>query len=375
EIPAWEDEKQFKQLFQDWQIQEQQGKTLFFALKNWNPLPPQNANTKALQERIKKFGNQQDQGVEHLQTLMKNSLKNTPAWEEFQNKYQHLKKQKQECLSLLNADTISSSSKDSLILIFEGILRLVEEEKTLLEQLQPLFFFDLFAHEKASFSVPFLPSQHGFRFVNSFEGYPIPSLPFLETILKTYSTGNFHYGLCGGMSTAAYDFYLAQQLIPKETVPPKKGTPLYDYLFQRQSATFGQKAEFIFKFVQWMTLPETTLQIRTFEELKEVVSRLAKGNASVLGLVYIKASESLVLWRNHQVLAYRYDRPNETEILLHIYDPNYPQDNSIYIEVKKTQIDPLHSGVTARQWIRGAFRKTIHGFFVMPYQSQIPDSF
>src|SRR4051812_37428544 len=80
----------------------------------------------------------------------------------------------------------------------------------------------------------FRPSLHGFAFRNDFQGSPLPiNLGSAERALKPPS----HYGLCGGMSSAAADFYLAGCPIPIHATPPAHGTPLYTYLYTRQSAS------------------------------------------------------------------------------------------------------------------------------------------
>ncbi len=53
----------------------------------------------------------------------------------------------------------------------------------------------------------FRPSLHGFRFTNHFTGSPLPfSLGGLEKHLNLPND----FGLCGGMSFAAADFFLAE---------------------------------------------------------------------------------------------------------------------------------------------------------------------
>ena len=52
----------------------------------------------------------------------------------------------------------------------------------------------------------FKPSVHGFHFRNNFSGSPLPSgLGFLNSLVSTPS----QFGLCGGMSAAAADFFIA----------------------------------------------------------------------------------------------------------------------------------------------------------------------
>ena len=73
----------------------------------------------------------------------------------------------------------------------------------------------------------FLPSKHGFEFRNVFRGSPLPAL------LRNAESGPLRamragvdaglpteYGLCGGMSLAAADFYLSRATPIQTTTPP-----------------------------------------------------------------------------------------------------------------------------------------------------------
>ena len=83
----------------------------------------------------------------------------------------------------------------------------------------------------------FRASEHGFHFINSFPGYPLPfKLPKLPGATEVSA----YYGLCGGMSSAACDFYYAEKPVPAFNKVPDRGTPLYQYLYDRQLDTFGQ---------------------------------------------------------------------------------------------------------------------------------------
>ena len=65
----------------------------------------------------------------------------------------------------------------------------------------------------------FQPSKHGFHFSNS--------------KLKLSQHGGFP--LCGGMAYAAIDYFVHGDTIPHDLEPPLEGTPLNDYLFNRQA--------------------------------------------------------------------------------------------------------------------------------------------
>ncbi len=228
----------------------------------------------------------------------------------------------------------------------------------------------------------FKPSVHGFKFVNNFSGYPlpfsIPNLPGLSSVGKAY-------GLCGGMSSAVYDFLLAGRIIPSDISTPTQGSPLHRYLYRRQVDTFGALGEYITKFAQWMVLPDDTIlgiQKRTYDEFEEIHAKLDDGNAVVLGLIYVSGRDSLEIWNNHQVLAYSYSEISATTIDINIYDPNYPQRDDVVIRLERVPVGTtLIPGVPPRKRTVlgfkcsqkiGDFDKDIRGFFAMPYVPVVP---
>lgn len=223
----------------------------------------------------------------------------------------------------------------------------------------------------------FKPTVHGFKFVNNFSGYPlpfsVPNLPQLSTVEKCY-------GLCGGMSSAVYDFLLVGRTIPDEIAAPVQGSILHHYLYRRQIDTFGAFGEYIAKFAQWMVLPDDTIlgtQKRTYDEFEEIRAKLDDGNAVVLGLVYVSGSDNFAIWKNHQVLAYGYSEISVTTIDINIYDPNYPENDDVVIRVERVPVGTTFvPGVPPRKRTVLGFsctqkvsnlNKSLRGFFAMPY--------
>ena len=228
----------------------------------------------------------------------------------------------------------------------------------------------------------FKPSIHGFKFVNNFSGYPlpfsIPNLPHLSAVGK-------NYGLCGGMSCAAYDFLLAGRSISSITTAPAQGSTFQQYLYRRQVDTFGGFGEYVAKFGQWMVLPDDTIlgtQKRTYDEFEEIRAKLDDGNAVVLGIVYVGGGDSLEIWNNHQVLAYGYSEISATTIDINIYDPNYPQKDDITIRAERIPVGTTFvPGVPPRKRTVLGFKCTqkvlnrnenVRGFFAMPYLPVVP---
>ncbi len=218
-------------------------------------------------------------------------------------------------------------------------------------------------------------SEHGFRFVNSFPGYPlpfsVPSLPFLPEVTQSF-------GLCGGMCAAAADFLYAGRQVPQQTEVPGRRTALYRYLFRRQIDTFHPLGEPILRFMRWMRLSEDgplgTWQrtLAEFEQLRELFD--AGAPVAPIGLVYSGRDEPL--WENHQVLAYGYsETPQGFDI--RVYDPNYPLNEQVVVRCERV----LDEGGTKTVGLRcqrvarvgdgqGGARDDVRrarGFFLMPY--------
>lgn len=240
----------------------------------------------------------------------------------------------------------------------------------------------------------FVPSQHGFKFVNNFPGFDLPfSLPFLKEKTRIADP----YGLCGGMSAAASDFFLSNQVVPELADPPSRGKPLYRYLFRRAIDSFKAGAT-ILRFVQWMLLPDDSangIRYLTMKEFEKVRDSLSLHKLVPIGLIYfrpprMKGSKPVEkgaqvqiaiqnLSQNHQVLAYGFQEQPDGKIHLQIYDPNGPCQDDVYLELERVQVnepgeEPLY-GLRCHErnlWVTYKGKKFLHeplvyGFFEMPY--------
>lgn len=230
----------------------------------------------------------------------------------------------------------------------------------------------------------FKPSQHGFLFGNSWPGYPLPiSVPGVPGLPSVSGA----YGLCGGMSAAAYDFLLAGRAIPQTSSVPAQGSPLQQYIYRRQVDTFGVLGAYIAKFAQWMVIPDDTIygtQKRTHDEFASIRAKLDDQNAVVLGQVNVKSANVTDLWSNHQVLAYGYQTVSPTAFDIKIYDPNFPSDDTVRIRAERVPVGIRVSNFFPRridmvfglrcEQLRGKQEsgKTIHGFFDMNYTPVVP---
>lgn len=217
-------------------------------------------------------------------------------------------------------------------------------------------------------SASFLPSSHGFRFVNQFRGSPLPpSLRRFERLLGGAIPARF--GLCGGMSALAADLYLANALPPDEASPPADGTPLYTVLYNRQIDSFGPAFGLVTTLITWMGIPDKGpdgLERRTADQLRDIESRLDAGNLTQLCLVLSRLDGRSKPWDNHQVLAYAYEKPTPDRTVIRIYDPNYPGDDSARLVLDRTR-----DGVSCVRDTRKG-RTVVRGVFVAPYEPAPP---
>lgn len=219
----------------------------------------------------------------------------------------------------------------------------------------------------------FVPSSHGFAFVNSFSGWPAPGRT-IDTILARSLGGSMDYGLCGGMSFAAADYYLAGRPRPAGSKPPAAGSALYETLYRRQVDSLGAGLIGSLRFLAWMALGDRAVGQLTVAELPAIVDALDRGRPVVLGLVYQRIDRSAAVWHNHQVLAYRVADRSASGVSLAVYDPNYPGRDSVLISVRSLDGSPIADGPAVRcaRLVPGRRARPIRGVFAMPYAYRPP---
>ncbi|MBC7568532.1 MAG: hypothetical protein H7319_02200 [Spirosoma sp.] len=164
----------------------------------------------------------------------------------------------------------------------------------------------------ASGRTTFEPTQHGFKFSNGFQS------EFLDA-----RSG----GLCGGMAYAALDYFKARRAVPTQYWKPANGTPLYNYIYDRQRHSLENSAD------KWAEFGSNVFGHRNREffnwglqqtnggRVAELKSEIDQSRPVPLGL-YKGGTGST---GDHQVLAIGYelgDRPESLVIL--IYDSNHP---------------------------------------------------
>jgi hypothetical protein len=223
----------------------------------------------------------------------------------------------------------------------------------------------------------FRPSEHGFGFVNRFPGYFLPiSVPAIPDIPSVRA----YYGLCGGMIAAAYDLLLAERPVPPgEKTPPRAG-PLHQYLYRRQIDSLGSFGAQVVRFARWMALPDGTphgTQRRTLDAFDGIRPQLDDGNPVPIGLVYVRAQDTLAIWRNHQVLAYGYEERPDGGLDVQIYDPNHPGQDDVVVRCERVEVgnggaEQTLMGLRGEQRVGGRKKKDVRGFFEMPYVAVVP---
>ena len=234
--------------------------------------------------------------------------------------------------------------------------------------------------------VDFLPSRDGFDFVNYFKPFdPLISLPAWLDVSRIPGS----YGLCGGMSSAAYDFRLAHTVNPKAPDirqyhdVPKTATSLHRYLIRRSLDTFGVAGRLVGRVGDWTLLPDQGsggVQNLSLVEFPNIFQNLQNGQCVVLTLIYERAanfSEMMQkIWLNHQVLAYGYTATGPDTFKIHIYDSNYKNRDDASLQIQQAQVgsssgQPIY-GLISREIIPGQLNKEVRGFFPMNYQPSAP---
>lgn len=175
---------------------------------------------------------------------------------------------------------------------------------------------------------PFLPSESGFRFVNSWPSNPVFTLP---TPLGRVRVGNARGGLCGGMVFAALDYWYANRRPPSEQ--PVKGDPLYGFIVRRLFDSWHLPGG-VAQYYRWMSRPDagtTGVGWMTINRgLSGLICDLADARPVPLGVVTTTSRRLVDLGLNHQVLAYAGDVVGD-DVTVRVYDPNRGQRDDIAI--------------------------------------------
>jgi hypothetical protein len=228
----------------------------------------------------------------------------------------------------------------------------------------------------------FKPSAHGFKFPNSFSWPPPVIIRALSRLGVSLKPGG-GYGLCGGMSVLAADYFRFGRPIPPLTTEPPVGSRLYLKILGRQldslrlnPASIGRPGfgAPVLKFVRWMILPDRgvlSTATLTAKEFIAVRAALALGRFVDLGLVLARFPEGRQ-GDNHQVLALCLHKRSTRRFDIAIYDSNEPQRDDISIEVQIAGGQTQATEVIPARGARAEERIPIRGFFVIPFVPKAP---
>jgi hypothetical protein len=176
------------------------------------------------------------------------------------------------------------------------------------------------------------------------------------------------FGLCGGMSFAALDYFYSPRPVPREPQPPL-GPPLRTYLWDRQVHSFESD---LAKLCAWVVLLKHApsswpfrdaigrLLAWTEREWETIKAQLDSGDPVPLMLV----RDTPDPFENHQVLAIDYvDGETPNQVKIYLYDPNYPYDpqetdgeSAIVLEFDERLRSVVETRVE-RPVLRGFFRE------------------
>jgi len=166
----------------------------------------------------------------------------------------------------------------------------------------------------------FMPTRHGFPFVNYFT-VALPSIPGFGSVSQAY-------GLCGGMAFAALDNWRIDDTAPGTTTTPQSGQ-VFDYLWSRLLDSLTIDLGFnLGKFAELQLRSNSELTTISNAEVAAIKSQL-NSRPTPVGVVI--AAPTQPIWNNHQVLAIGwFTRSGST--VLKVYDPNVP-DVIRYLDV------------------------------------------
>ena len=175
----------------------------------------------------------------------------------------------------------------------------------------------------------FVPSEHGFRFRNSWPAVPLTTITVRGVGIPIGSAAN---GMCGGMVFAALDYYTAGRSIPAVD-RPEAGSPLYEFIADRLIDSFDLPAGPL-KYLDymnpgrrdrdnwwsWLTRVRGRDWLMLEREWPRLRDRLDRGPCPV-AWIHVRSLDPFDLGQNHVVLAYRYEVDGPVAKVF-VYNPN-----------------------------------------------------
>ena len=173
---------------------------------------------------------------------------------------------------------------------------------------------------------------------------------------------------------------------PAEAAPPPGGSARFDYIVSRQIDSFENGAVPLqfFKLMDpnrpakepaWAEIlgrfgidRHSRTWVTTKVEWPAIQKDIDAGKLAPIGLVKIVSRDPNLLGHNHQVLGYGYDLDG-TKVTIHIYDPNYPNDDNVTLSFDTA--DPRAPATPV--WSKAG--KSVYCIFRAPYMKHDPTPF
>ena len=228
-------------------------------------------------------------------------------------------------------------------------------------------------------------ASQGFDFVNQFTNNA-----FTLTVDGYHLDFEHTYGLCGGMTYAALDTYLAGNgtttLEGSQTgslsvgagllSPPESG-PLFDYLYTRQlNSLEASNFSAVREMLHMMLLDpfESQRERETSHYFGGITRSIDAGQP--VPLLLVEALSPSQVFDNHQVLAtgYFYRGGPQGQLVVQVYDPNFP-GRFMYLNTHNTYNDESQYPSEIETYdAAGSEYSGLHfyGFFTTPYSYVAP---
>jgi hypothetical protein len=208
----------------------------------------------------------------------------------------------------------------------------------------------------------FDPAVHGFHFRNRFSGSDVlgaVNVGLGKAAVTLSENADFWqgWGLCGGMSWAALDRFLAGEQVPARKKAPDPDSDLFVELVDRQLDSF-RGLWLISRCADWQSRaeqhrwwdPRNTTWKMTMRQWPLIKSSIDYGMPASLTLIRTQINPS----DNHQVLATGYCEDALGFAQIALYDPNHP-DQSPTIALRLVGAEAGRAVQSTGEPLRGFF--------------------
>ncbi len=184
----------------------------------------------------------------------------------------------------------------------------------------------------------FLPSTAGFHFANRWSHGPVFRLggriPGPVPIELELLIGDAANGLCGGMALATIDRWSRGEPPPPDREPPAGGSGLFREIARRQLDSLGWGLAVARFYRSGAASPAARASLAVRDTWPAVRREIDAGRPAVLGLTHVASADPRRLVGDHQVVAHGYELDGASgTVVLWIYDPNHPDDDSIRLRL------------------------------------------